>query len=296
MLEGAVPRRYIGRLTQTEAGSKAMEEAETEGVRISARFPDLEGKVAVVTGASRGIGRGIARFLACQGMRLVLTARSAEQGEAFTEELRDTGVDCQWVTADLSVAEQARRVPAAAERRWGGVDLLVNNAAQLGGHAFLDLDEETYHRTLELNLRIAYHVSLAVARQMAERGRGGSIVNISSVGGLRAHRGMAGYDASKGAIDALTRSMAVDLAPEGIRVNGVAPGATRRPERSGETKWQERYRRMAEGIPLGRLGRPEEIGAAVAFLASDAAAYVTGQTIYVDGGLTCQLTPPGIRI
>jgi NAD(P)-dependent dehydrogenase (short-subunit alcohol dehydrogenase family) len=229
-------------------------------------------------------------------MRLVLTARSAEQGEAFTEELRDTGVDCQWVTADLSVAEQARRVPAAAERRWGGVDLLVNNAAQLGGHAFLDLDEETYHRTLELNLRIAYHVSLAVARQMAERGRGGSIVNISSVGGLRAHRGMAGYDASKGAIDALTRSMAVDLAPEGIRVNGVAPGATRRPERSGETKWQERYRRMAEGIPLGRLGRPEEIGAAVAFLASDAAAYVTGQTIYVDGGLTCQLTPPGIRI
>jgi len=128
---------------------------------------------------------------------------------------------------------------------------------------------------------------------MAERG-GGCIINISSVGGLRAHRGLAGYDASKGAMDALTRSMAVDLAPHGIRVNAVAPGATR--NRPLDARWEEKLAEKARGIPLGRVGRPEEIGAAVAFLASQAAAYITGQVLYVDGGLTAQLTPPGIRI
>lgn len=114
--------------------------------------------------------------------------------------------------------------------------------------------------------------------------RGGAIVNISSVGGLRAHRGLAGYDASKGAIDALTRSMALDLAPFNIRVNAVAPGQTR----SGHHK--------LEGVPLGRAGTPEDVATAVAFLASEAASYITGQVLYVDGGLTAQLTPPGIFI
>ncbi len=118
---------------------------------------------------------------------------------------------------------------------------------------------------------------------------GGCIIHISSVGGLRAHRRLAGYDASKGAIDALTRSMAVDLAPHGIRVNAVAPGAI-------QTRPGRQDRRPAEGIPLGRLGQPEEIGEAVAFLASGAAAYITGQVVYVDGGLTVQLTPPNVFI
>ena len=113
---------------------------------------------------------------------------------------------------------------------------------------------------------------------------GGCIINISSAGGLRAHRGLAGYDASKGAIDSLTRSMALDLAPLGIRVNAVAPGQIRNVPRE------------AGGIPLGRSGTPEDVAAMVAFLASDAAAYITGQVIYVDGGLTAQLSPPGIFI
>jgi NAD(P)-dependent dehydrogenase (short-subunit alcohol dehydrogenase family) len=131
---------------------------------------------------------------------------------------------------------------------------------------------------------MVYELSVRAARYMVEHG-GGTIINISSVGGLRAHRGLAGYDAAKGAVDSLTRSMALDLAPHGIRVNAVAPGQTR----SGDA-------RKLEGVPVGRSGTPLDIAAAVAFLASDAAAYITGQVLYVDGGLTAQLTPPGIFI
>lgn len=128
---------------------------------------------------------------------------------------------------------------------------------------------------------------------MADAKRG-CIITLSSVGGLRPHRGLAGYDASKGAIDVLTRSMAIDLAPHGVRVNAVAPGFTM--SREMRPEWAERALKRAEGIPLGRPGTVEEMGAAVAFLASDAAAYITGQVLYVDGGLTTQLTPPGIYI
>jgi NAD(P)-dependent dehydrogenase (short-subunit alcohol dehydrogenase family) len=199
------------------------------------------------------------------------------------------------VTADVGRKEEARRVFAAAVEQYGGVDLLVNNAARLASADFLNLDEEEYSLSFEKNVRIMYELSYLTARHMAESG-GGSIVNISSVGGLRAHRGKAGYDASKGAMDALTRCMAVDLAPKGIRVNGIAPGATSRPRDLDRAGREERVREMTEGIPLHRMGTPLDIGAAVAFVASDAGSYITGQTIYVDGGLTAQLTPPGIYI
>ncbi len=261
---------------------------------VSARFPDLAGGSAVVTGASRGIGCGIAEFLGRQGMKLTLAARSTEKGQAFADELGSRNIECQWVTADLATAQGAEAVFEAAVERYSEIDLLVNNAAMLRSSAFLELDAETYRRSFELNVRIVYELSLRVARHMAERG-GGNIVNISSVGGLRAHRRKAGYDASKGAIDALTRSMAVDLAPHGIRVNAVAPGATERTRRRSP-RGQQHRREVEEGVPLARFGRPEEIGGAVAFLASDAGAYITGQIIYVDGGLTAQLTPPGVFI
>ena len=252
--------------------------------KTSARFPDLAGRVAIVTGASRGIGVGIAGVLARQGMKLVLTARSTAAGEAVAQKLAGAGAACVWVTADLATAEGARCVFDAALARFGTVDLLVNNAALRESKSFLHLDEETYHATFERNVRMIYELSRCAARHMVEN-RSGCIIHISSVGGLRAHRGLAGYDASKGAIDSLTRSMALDLGPHGIRVNAVAPGQIR----------DNAYRKL-DGVPLGRCGTPEDIGAAVAFLASDAAAYITGQVIYVDGGLTAQLTPPGIFI
>jgi len=259
----------------------------------SARFPDLADRVAVVTGASRGIGSSIAEVLGEQRMRLVLAARSAEAGEAVARELRAASVDCLWVTADLATRDGAREVYEAALKRFGRIHLLVNNAARLASAPFLDLDEDVYHESFERNVRIVYGLSLLTARHMAEAG-GGCIVHVSSVGGLRAHRGLAGYDASKGAIDALTRSMALDLAPHHIRVNAVAPGAVQ--SRPVKADRPERVKEHSKLIPLGRRGTPRDIGLAVAYLASDAASYVTGQVLYVDGGVTAQLSPPGMFI
>lgn len=260
---------------------------------MSARFPGLAGKVAIVTGASRGIGCGIAEVLGRQGMKLLLCARSQEAGEAFAAGLRDAGVECLWVTADLSTPEGARLVFDEATARFGRIHLLVNNAARLRSAPFLELTEDIYRKSFEANVRMVYGISYLVARHMADAG-GGNIIHISSVGGLRGHRGKAGYDASKGALDALTRSMSAELAPHDIRVNAVAPGATRKP--AIPPRFPRRLKETEKGIPLGRLGTPEDIGAAVAFLASEAAAYITGQILYVDGGLTAQLTPPGIDI
>ena len=265
--------------------------------KVTATFPDLAGKTAIVTGTSRGIGCGIAEFLGRQGMKVVLTARSEEPGLAFRDELRAAGITCEWVTADVGTKDGARSVLDTALEQFGKVDLLVNNAAQLSSRGFLELDEEWYHSSFERNCRMIYELSRLVAKHLSEHDHPGSIIHISSVGGLRAHRGKCGYDASKGAIDALTRGMAVDLAPYGIRVNGVAPGATRRVRsRHRPPKKRGGGGQFIEGIPLQRAGDPEEYGAAVAFLASDAAAYITGQTIYVDGGLTAQLTPVGVHI
>jgi len=252
--------------------------------RVSAQFPDLAGRVAIVTGASRGIGVGIARVLGRQGMKLVLAARSQEAGESVATELSAAGVECLWVTADIASPEGAQRVLDAAVERFGSVYLLVNNAAKRESVSILRLDEKQYYETFERNVRMVYGLSFLLARHMAAN-KSGCIIHISSVGGLRAHRGLAGYDASKGAIDALTRSMALDLGPHGIRVNAVAPGQTR----------GAAFHKL-DGVPLGRAATPEDIGAAVAFLASDAAAYITGQILYIDGGLTAQLTPPGTFI
>jgi len=261
--------------------------------RVSARFPDLAGKVAIVTGTSRGIGCGIAEFLGRQGMKLALAARSAEAGEALAAAMRAAGVDCLFVAADLATPEGARTVFDAAIGRYARIDLLVNNAAILRSWNILDLDEEKYRGSFEANVRMLYGLTRLVARHMADSG-GGAIVNISSVGGLRSHHDLLGYDASKGASDAMTRGLAIDLARYGIRVNAVAPGLT--PTRELRPEWAEKFKEKLKGIPLGRAGTPEDIAAAVAFLASDAASYVTGQVLYVDGGLTTQLTPPGIFI
>jgi 3-oxoacyl-[acyl-carrier protein] reductase len=252
--------------------------------RVTARFPDLAGRVAIVTGASRGIGVGIAEFLGRQGMRLALCARSREAGEAVAASLTSQGVDCLWITVDIATAEGASSVYEQTLAHFQTIDLLVNNGAYRDSKTFLKMDEQVYRDSFEGNMRMIYEMSLPVARHMAEH-QGGNIIHISSVGGLRAHRGLAGYDASKGAIDALTRSMALDLGPRGIRVNAVAPGQIR----------GQAFHKL-DGVALGRAGTPEDVGAAVAFLASDAAAYMTGQVIYVDGGLTAQLTPPGMFI
>jgi len=261
---------------------------------VSARFPDLSGKSAIVTGTSRGIGLAVAEFLGRQGMKVTMASRSAEAGDAIAADFQATGIDCQWVTADLSQLDEAQRVLDAALERYGAVDVLVNNAASKASKPFLKLDAAAYASSFEDNVRIVYGLSRPTAQHMADSQRGGAIVNISSVGGTRAHWGTAGYDASKGAINALTRVMAIELGSKGIRVNAVAPGFT--PRADFRERRPDLVASKSALIPLGCPGTGDDVAAAVAFLASDAAAYITGHVLYVDGGLMAQLAPPGILI
>lgn len=256
------------------------------------QLPDLVGRTALVTGGERGIGQGIAATLGRLGMRVVVAGVSSEEGEAMVERCAAEEIFVTWIEADLTDAHAADAAVAQAIAATGEVHLLVNNAVRNRMEDFLEYQDDTWEFAFEDNLRMTYRMTLAWGRAMANRG--GSVVNISSVGGARAHRRSAAYDAAKGAIDSLTRALALDLAPNGIRVNAVAPGAI--VNRPPDPARKDDRQGQASGIPLGRLGNVTDVATLVAFLASDAASYITGQVLYVDGGLTAQLTPPGIYI
>jgi NAD(P)-dependent dehydrogenase (short-subunit alcohol dehydrogenase family) len=250
---------------------------------IQPRYPELRGKVAIVTGSSRGIGKGIALRLAREGMKVVINSRTPEDVNATTDELQRLGADVLAAPADVGRTEDVNRLFDETLSAYDTIDLLVNNAADLRRVRLFDIDEALLDTQLAANIKGPFMCSYRAADVMQDQG-GGNIIHISSVGGLRAHwRGLP-YDITKGALDAMTRAMALELADHGVRVNAVAPGATRT-ERMDVARMQDFLPR----IPLRRFGLPEEIGAAVAFLASSDAAYITGQVIYVDGGITIQL-------
>lgn len=257
---------------------------------IRPRYPEFVNQVAVVTGSSRGIGLGIALRLLREGMRVVITGRVAEEVETTAADLRSIGARVLAVQADVGYTSEVDRIFEATLHAFGQVDLLVNNAADLRRAPFFDVDEEMLDAQLASNIRGPYMCSHRAAEIMRHSGAG-NIIHISSVGGLRAHWQGLPYDLTKGAIDAMTRAMALDLAPFGIRVNCIAPGPifTRGGDPS-QGPWAEAAK---ERVPLARLGVALDIGSAVAFLASPDASYITGQILYVDGGLTAQLTPVG---
>jgi NAD(P)-dependent dehydrogenase (short-subunit alcohol dehydrogenase family) len=243
----------------------------------------LVGKVAVVTGAGRGIGRAIAERLAAEGARVAL-ADLRPEGEATTEALQAAGYDAVCVPTDVGDAGQVALMVDEVIRRFGRVDLLVNNAAVSLGGSFLETSYETWQRTLTVNLTGAFLCGQRVAHTMVERGDGGRIVNVASINSFAAEKGAASYVASKGGIALLTRAMAVDLAPYGILVNAIAPGPIRT-ETTAALFDEEPYRRGIEnGVPIGRAGTPAEVAAVAAFLASDDASFVNGTTVVVDGG------------
>ncbi|MCJ7735750.1 MAG: glucose 1-dehydrogenase [Anaerolineae bacterium] len=258
------------------------------------RYPELAGRVALVTGSSRGIGKGIALRLAREGMKVVINSRTAAVVQATTAEFRSLGVEAVGIPADVGVTDDIDRLFREVVVSFGGVDLLVNNAAAVRREHFFDVDEPLLDQHLASNVKGPYLCSVRAAEIMRSDRRsdrrsnhGGGIVHISSVGGIRSHwRGLP-YDVTKGAIDAMTRAMALELADFGVRVNAVAPGATRT-ERSAPAG-SSREQALLPRIPLRRYGLATEIGAAVAFLASPDAAYITGQVLYVDGGITAQL-------
>ena len=253
----------------------------------------LQGKVAIVTGSSRGIGRGIADRLAAEGAKVVVNGRHRESIEPVAEALRAGGAEALAVAADVGSKEEVDRLFDEVVRRFGGVDVLVNNAGWASPVAhFLELDEQHWDTVIRTNLKSVYLCSNRAANIMVDQGRAGSIISISSFAAARSHRAMVAYDASKGGIEAMSRAMALDLAPFGIRSNVVGPGAihTEEFEPQGEQGKIERGRT----VPLGRVGYPSDIAGAVVFLASDDASYVTGQVIYVDGGMLAQLRSPQV--
>lgn len=262
---------------------------------IRLRYPEFKGQVAVITGSSRGIGKGIAIRLALEGMRVVITGLDEAEVATTTTELQEMGAEALAVPGDLSQTETVKNLFDKTLETFGAVDLLVNNAANLKRAVFFDVTEKLLDLELNSNIRGPYLCSFRAAEIMRDQKKGGNIVNISSVGGLRAHWWGLPYDVTKGALDAMTRAMALELSDFGIRVNAVAPGAIRTGLKfSSEDNpvIKDRVKR----VPLNRFGNSQEIAAAVAFLASDEASYITGHVMYVDGGLVAQLSPRGFDI
>jgi glucose 1-dehydrogenase/3-oxoacyl-[acyl-carrier protein] reductase len=243
----------------------------------------LEGKVALVTGAGRGIGRVIALRLAAQAAAVALNYSKSEQGaQAAAEEIRSGGGQASVHQADLSSPEQAARLVRTVAERAGRLDILVNNAAIDPRMPLFEVTGEFWDSVIDTNLKGAFFCAQAAALEMEKTGRG-RIINISSVHGQATMNHMAVYAASKGGMNALTRQLALDLAPLGITVNAVAPGCVQ-----VEKSTYDPASRGKE-IPAGRVGHPSDVAEVVAFLASDATAWLTGQVITVDGGTTARL-------
>jgi len=250
----------------------------------------LTGRVAVVTGAGTGLGTAIARALAEAGADLLLHYRSSAASlDGIAADCRALGRRVDTEQADFAADPGlAARVVDAAVERLGRIDILVNNAAVTTKMApFESLGRELFEETLAVNVTAPFLASQAAARHMAAAGRGGRIVNIGSVHARQSAPGAAAYETSKGGILALTAASAVSLGQYGITVNCVAPGAVV-VERYDDLDWDEAW--YVGRTPVGRMGRPEDIAATVRFLASDEAGFISGETIYVDGGMTRRMS------
>lgn len=248
----------------------------------------LAGKAAIITGAAKGIGFACAQRLAADGAKVALADIDEEGGEAATAGIRDRGGEALFVACDVSKKLDVRNLVTATLDAYGAVDVLVNNAAIVHGADFLDVTEADFDRVLRVNLKGAFLVGQAVARQMVEQvkagAKPGSIINMSSVNAVFAIANQVPYTVSKGGINQLTKVMALSLAPYGIRVNAIGPGSIMTDILKAVATDEEARRRILSRTPLGRIGEPSEIASIAAFLASDDASYVTGQTIYADGG------------
>ncbi len=248
----------------------------------------FEGNVAIVTGASRGIGRGIALRLADEGAKVVINHRGSAQGaEATAEEIRSRGGVALVIQADVSQYDEAQRLVQETLAAFGQVDVLVNNAGLTRDTLIMMMKEEQWDAVIDTNLKSVFNCCKAVARPMVKRKRG-RIVNISSVSGLAGQAGQTNYAASKSAVIGFSKSLAKELGSRNITVNVVAPGFVPTALTEGILGEGDNTQRAIEATPLGRLGTAEDMAAAVAFLASDEASFITGQVLSVDGGLVMQ--------
>jgi glucose 1-dehydrogenase len=248
-------------------------------------MPRLENKTAIVTGAARGIGLAIAKRFIEEGANVVLSDIDELAGSASAKHL---GAKAAFVRCDVGNSNEVQNLVEAAVKNFGGIDILVNNAGIVSGADFLELKESEFDRVVRVNLKGSFLAAQAAAKKMVAQVKAGkkpgSIINMSSVNATVAIPNHTAYCASKGGIQQLTRSMALALAPYGIRVNAIGPGSIMTEMLSGVAKDQDAKRGLLARTPLGRIGEPEEVAAVAAFLASDDASYITGETIHPDGG------------
>ena len=244
---------------------------------------DLSGKVAVVTGGGKGIGRAIALGLADAGARVALCGRTQQDIENVAGEIQAKGGKALAVVADLTNNEQLENLIKTTIGEWGKIDILVNNAARSFLRSLLDLREDGWDKVFDTNVKAVWLLSRLAARKMIEQ-KYGRIINITTVGAEKAELGMAAYGCSKAALKMLTRCMAREWAQYGINVNAVGPGLTKTDFSKPIWSNPDVEKHVAGMIPQGRLAEASDIVGSVLFLASDAANYITGHSIYVDGG------------
>ncbi len=250
---------------------------------------DLSGRVAIVTGTSRGLGQYMARALAKAGADLVLTSRTRESLREFEAEIRALGRRAISLELDVRNLESIERMAAEAETAFGHLDILVNNAGCNVRKPALDVTWDDWNLILDTNLRGSFFVAQAVARRMIRRGYG-RIINIGSVTSVAGYAGLGPYGASRGGIRQLTMSLADDWGKHGVTVNCLAPGWFRTEQNKVLYENKEWVEYLCDRIPLKRPGQPEDLDAAVVFLAAESSRYVTGQTLLVDGGISTGAT------
>src|SRR5882762_975302 len=279
-------------MVRTLACSRAQPDesrSHARGVFVSDRLFDLTGRVAIVTGTSRGLGQYLARALAKAGADLVSTSRDRNRLLLFEAEMRGLGRRAISLELDVRNHESIERMAAAAEKEFGHLDILVNNAGCNVRKPALEVTWEEWNLILDTNLRGSFFVSQAVARRMIPR-RYGRIINIGSVTSVAGYAGLAPYGASRGGIRQLTMSLADDWGRHGVTVNCLAPGWFRTEQNKVLYQNQEWVDYLCDRIPLKRPGKPDDLDAAVVFLAAESSRYITGQTLLVDGGVSTGAT------
>jgi NAD(P)-dependent dehydrogenase (short-subunit alcohol dehydrogenase family) len=253
----------------------------------------LQGKVALITGGTSGIGEATARLFACEGAQVTITGRRAELGRQVVAEIRSNGGDAMFVAADVALAEDCRQTIQETLAAYGRVDILFNNAGIVSQGTLEETSEEDWVRTFDVNVLGTYRMTKLVLPMMRAQG-GGVIVNNASDWGIVGGPHYTAYSASKGAVVLMTKSVALEVARDHIRVNAICPGDTfverwRADERrDGSLSFEEELQAMGEELPIGRVGTVEEIARSVLFLASDESSFMTGATLIVDGGNTAR--------
>ena len=256
------------------------------------------GKVAVVTGGSTGIGRACAREFAAEGAAVVIADVNEAQGRELEASLEVEGGRARFHHTDVAQEASVARMAEMTGERFGGIDYLVNSAAVQSYGSVVTTDEDNWNRTIDINLKGIYLAAKHCIPRIAQRG-GGAVTSIASVQGLMTQPGVAAYTATKGAVIAMTRTMALDHAAEGVRVNAVSPGSVDTPMLRSSAELfnpgavEETVAEWGAVHPLGRVGQPREIARVVLFLSSDDASFMTGANVVVDGGLTVGLFSPG---